>query len=129
MLVLAIAGALWSAVPALAPAVPAWVALALLWRGIERRQRMQALVFMAAGLAALVWGASRGAAPRIDSVLGQNQPILSMLAAITLLRLLKPALFTKVQIRPPKGVIGAGMGLGHRRLQAEPGLSSRPGGA
>ena len=34
----------------------------------------------------------------------------------------------KVQIRPPKGVIGAGMGLGHRRLQAEPGLSSRPGG-
>ena len=34
----------------------------------------------------------------------------------------------KVQIRPPKGVIGAGMSLGHRRLQAEPGLSSRPGG-
>ena len=34
----------------------------------------------------------------------------------------------KVQIRPPKGVIGAGMGLGHRRLQAEPGLSSQPGG-
>lgn len=88
MLVLAIAGALWPAVPALAPAAPAWVALALLWRGIERRQRMQALVFMTAGLAALLWGASRGAAPRIDSVLGQNQPILSMLAAITLLRLL-----------------------------------------
>ena len=88
MLVLAIAGALWPAVPALAPAVPAWVALALLWRGIERRQRVQALVFMTAGLAALLWGASRGAAPRIDSVLGQNQPILSMLAAITLLRLL-----------------------------------------
>ena len=88
MLVLAIAGALSPAVPALAPAAPAWVALALLWPGIERRQRMQALVFMTAGLAALLWGASRGAAPRIDSVLGQNQPILSMLAAITLLRLL-----------------------------------------
>ena len=44
-------------------------------------------------------------------------------------RMAYPALFTKVQIRPPKGVIGAGMGLGHRRLQAEPGLSSRPGGA
>ena len=88
MLVLAIAGALSPAVPALAPAAPAWVALALLWPGIERRQRVQAAVFVTAGLAALLWGVSRGAAPRIDSVLGQNQPILSMLAAITLLRLL-----------------------------------------
>ena len=39
------------------------------------------------------------------------------------------ALFTKVQIRPPKGVIGAGMGLGHRRLQAEPGFEQPTGGA
>ena len=36
---------------------------------------------------------------------------------------------TKVQIRPPKGVIGAGMGLGHRRLQAEPGFEQPTGGA
>ena len=42
---------------------------------------------------------------------------------------LGPALFTKVQIRPPKGVIGAGMGLGHRRLQAEPGFEQPTGGA
>ena len=41
----------------------------------------------------------------------------------------EPALFTKVQIRPPKGVIGAGMGLGHRRLQAEPGFKQPTGGA
>ena len=40
-----------------------------------------------------------------------------------------PALFMKVQIRPPKGVIGAGMGLGHRRLQAEPGFEQPTGGA
>ena len=40
-----------------------------------------------------------------------------------------PALFTKVQIRPPKGVIGAGMGLGHRRLQAQPGFEQPTGGA
>ena len=88
MLGLAIAGALSPAVPATAPAVLAWVALALLWPGIERRQRVQAAVFTAAGVAALAWGVSRGAALRLDSVLGQNQPILSMLAAITLLRLL-----------------------------------------
>ena len=35
----------------------------------------------------------------------------------------------KVQIRPPKGVIGAGKGLGHRRLQAEPGFEQPTGGA
>ena len=87
MLVLAIAGAVWSEVAA-AAAVLAWIALALLWPGIGRRQQLQALVFIAAGLAAFLWGASRGAALRVDSLLGQNQPILSMLASITLLRLL-----------------------------------------
>ena len=39
------------------------------------------------------------------------------------------ALFMKVQIRPPKGVIGAGMGLGHRCLQAEPGFEQPTRGA
>ncbi len=93
MLALAISGAVWSAVPAVAPAAAAWAALALLWPGIGRRQQVQALVFIAMGLAAFLWGAGRGAALRFDSLLGQNQPILSMLASITLLRLLN---------RPPR---------------------------
>ena len=93
MLALAIAGAVWPAVPDVSAAMLAWVALALLWPGIGRRQQLQALVFIAAGLAALLWGASRGAPLRLDSLLGQNQPILSMLASITLLRLLN---------RPPR---------------------------
>ena len=88
MLALTIAGAAWSAVPPLAAAVLAWLALALLWSGIGRRQQLQALTFIAAGLAAFAWGASRGAPLRFDSLLGQNQPILSMLASVTLLRLL-----------------------------------------
>ena len=81
------------AVPPAAPAVLAWIALALLWPGIGRRQQAQALAFVAAGLGAFLWGASRGAPLRVDSLLGQNQPILSMLASITLLRLLN---------RPPR---------------------------
>ena len=93
MLALAISGGMWPAVPPAAPAVLAWTALTLLWPEIGRRQRIQALAFVAAGLAALVWGVSRGAPARIDSLLGQNQPILSMLAAVTLLRLLN---------RPPR---------------------------
>ncbi len=93
MLALAIVAAVWSAMPLVAPALLAWVALALLWPGIGRRQQVQALIFVAAGLAAFLWGFSRGAPLRIDSLLGQNQPILSMLASITLLRLLN---------RPPR---------------------------
>ena len=93
MLATAIAAAVSSAVPPMAPAVLAWVALALLWPGVGRRQQVQALVFGAAGLAAFLWGASRGAPLRVESLLGQNQPILSMLASITLVRLLN---------RPPR---------------------------
>ena len=90
MLALAIAGALWPFVPAVAPAALAWVALAPLWPAVSRRQRVQALVFIGGGLAALLWGLSRGATLRVESLLGQNQPILSMLAAVTLLRVLNP---------------------------------------
>ena len=93
MLALTIAGAVWPAVPPVAPAVLAWVALALLWARVGRRQQVQALLFIAAGLAAFLWGVSRGAPLRVGSLLGQNQPILSMLAAVTLLRLLN---------RPPR---------------------------
>ena len=93
MLMLTIAGAAWPAVPGLAAPALAWIALALLWPGIDRRQQLQALLFVAAGVAALAWGVSRGAPLRFDSLLGQNQPILSMLASVTLLRLLN---------RPPR---------------------------
>ena len=88
MLGLAIAGALWPAVPTLAAAGLAWVALALLWPRIDRWQRLQSLAFIGTGLGALAWAAARGTAPRVESLLGQNQPILSMLASVTLLRLL-----------------------------------------
>ncbi len=90
MLALAITGALWPAVPSLAAAVPAWAALAFLWPGVERWQRVQSLAFIATGLAAMGWAAGRGAPPRVEGLLGQNQPILSMLASVTLLRLLNP---------------------------------------
>ena len=93
MLVLAIVGAVWPAVPPLAPASLAWLALALLWRNLGWRRQLQALTFIAAGLAAFAWSASRGVPLRFDGLLGQNQPILSMLAAVTLLRLLN---------RPPR---------------------------
>ncbi len=47
-------------------------------------------MFGAAGAAALAWAAGRGAPLDVESILAQNQPILSMLAAVTGLRLLNP---------------------------------------
>ena len=90
MLLLAVAGAVLTEVPAVAAAGAAWIALALLWRGLGRQQHVQALAFIAAGATAMLWAASRGAPPDIERVLSQNQPILSMLAAVTALRLLNP---------------------------------------
>ena len=91
MLLLAIAGAVWTEVlPSVTAAVPAWIALALLWPGLGRQQHVQTLAFIGAGAAALLWAAGRGTPPDVESVLAQNQPILSMLAAVTALRLLNP---------------------------------------
>ena len=90
MLLLAIAGAVHPDLPALAAAGSAWIALALLWPGLGRQQHVQALAFIGAGAAALLWAAIHGAPLDLESVLSQNQPILSMLAAVTALRLLNP---------------------------------------
>ena len=90
MLLLAIAGAARTDVPALAAAVPAWIALALLWPGLGRQQHVQALAFIVTGAVALLWAASRGTPLHVESMLARNQPILSMLAAVTALRLLNP---------------------------------------
>ena len=90
MLGLSITRMFWPAVPALAAPALAWIALALLWRGLGMQQRVQMVAFSALGVAALWWGVGRGAALSVEAVLGQNQAILSMLASITLLRLLRP---------------------------------------
>ena len=103
MLSLSITSTLWSAVPVLAAPVLAWSSLALLWPGLSVQQRVQAVVFAAVGIAALWWGLGRGATLRIESVLGQNQAILSMLASITLLRLLNPPL-RAVETELPRGI-------------------------
>ena len=90
MLALAITGDVDPDVPALAAAGPAWLALTLLWADLGRQQRVQALAFIAAGAAALLWATGRGAPLHLEGALAQNQPILSMLAAVTALRLLNP---------------------------------------
>ena len=102
MLLLGIAATVWPVVPATAAPLLAWCAFGLLGPKLGRPQRLQVLVFVAVGAVALVWGVSRGTALRVDRVLGQNQPILSMLASITLLRLLTPPI-GKTEPELPRG--------------------------
>lgn len=102
MLAVTVVATFSSAVPVLAAPLLAWSALLLLWSRLGRPQRAQVLLFIAVGTVGLLWAATRGAAPRFDRVLGQNQPILSMLAAITLLRLLSPPV-TEDEPELPRG--------------------------
>ena len=103
MLLLGIAGTMWPVVPAPAAPLLAWCAFGLLGPRLGSQQRLQALVFVAIGAVALVWGVGRGAELRVERVLGQNQPILSMLASITLLRLLNPPV-GEAEPELPRGV-------------------------
>jgi hypothetical protein len=102
MLVIGIASTLWPVVPAVMAAVLAWSALALLWPRLGGPQRVQAVTLSAMGIVALAWGLWRGASLDIGSVLGQNQAILSMLASITLLRVLNPPV-TEGEPELPRG--------------------------
>ena len=92
MLVISVAATFWSALSSLMAPVLAWVALAMLWTRVGRQQRWQTVAFVAAGAAMVLWALGQGVPLEPERILGQNQPILSMLAGITLLRLLNTPL-------------------------------------
>ncbi len=74
--------------PAWLAGIAAWTALALLWRGLDRRQRRLSLILMAIGVAALAWvGWRSGQFPWLG-VLTNNMALLGMLVAVSFLQLL-----------------------------------------
>lgn len=88
MAAFAIAGGARLPVPAWLAGIAAWTALALLWRGLDRRQRRQSLILMAIGVAALAWvGWRSGEFPWLG-VLTNNMALLGMLVAVSFLQLL-----------------------------------------
>ena len=91
MLGLSIASALIDSIPAMAPAACAWLALIICWKRLSPHQRRHALALSALGLAGLLWGVGHGVEIDLIQVLSQNQIIISMLASVTLLRLLSHA--------------------------------------
>ena len=64
----------------------------LLWPRIPRKQQVQVFLIVALGLVLGFAGEWRGAPVSLEQALGQNQPILAMLAAVSFLKLLnRPA--------------------------------------
>ena len=88
MLSLSILSALTDAVPLVSAAVFAWLALVACWPRLSRQQKLQVLVLQGVGLAGIGWGVWHGVQVDIGRLLGQNQIIISMMASVTLLRLL-----------------------------------------
>ncbi len=102
MAVLAIAHGVYPAVPAWPAGVAGWLAAALLVRNLGPRQSLQVGAIAAAGLALIAWTALSSGTAAIDDALSRNHDLLSMLVAISFLRLVSlPA--TAEQERLPRG--------------------------
>ncbi len=86
--VLAVARGLGAPFPAAVAALPAWIALILLWPRIGPRQHRQTLALGGIGLVTLAIGLWRGATLDIDRLAGGNLAIIAMLAAVSFLRLI-----------------------------------------
>lgn len=91
---LLIAVAALSVVSDLLPAYPdwltgiiGWVACALLWPRLARRQSLVAILLVICGLVGTIWGAASGRPGLMQLALAQNIPLIGMLIAVSFLRL------------------------------------------
>lgn len=102
MVVLSIAHGLAPALSAAYPGAVAWLAGLLLFARVTRAQRIQILAMFAVGVAGIIWGVLHGLDAGLGKALAGNQAILSMLAAVSFLRLvaLSPA---DAEERLPRG--------------------------
>ncbi|MDD3517317.1 MAG: hypothetical protein PHQ14_03120 [Chromatiales bacterium] len=71
----------------LAPALPIWLAGALLWRHANPRTRRQALVLLSLGIGGMLWGFAHGGPVDLRLALAANTLLIAMLAAVSFLRL------------------------------------------
>ncbi|WMC09774.1 hypothetical protein PU634_11690 [Oceanimonas pelagia] len=78
-----------------------WCAAALLWPGLAKRNRTQALVLLLVGGGCLAWSAGQGAEVDPQRLLAGNSGLLSMLVAVSFLSLVSRP--TEADERVPKG--------------------------
>lgn len=64
-----------------------WCAAALLWPGLAKRNRTQALVLLLVGGSSLLWSAGQGASIDVQRLVAGNSGLLSMLVAVSFLGL------------------------------------------
>jgi hypothetical protein len=87
MIVFAVIHGVWPVFPAWPSGLSAWLAGVLLWTRTPRRQRVQVGALAVLGLAGLVWGWHNGGTMDAVALIDQNHALLSMLAAVSFLRL------------------------------------------
>ncbi len=88
MWVASIVASVSDTVSMLVPALLAWLALGGCWRRLSVTQRWQAIVLGSLGVAGLGYGAANDVDIDLVRALSQNQLIITLMAAVTLLRLL-----------------------------------------
>jgi hypothetical protein len=87
MILFAVIHGIWPVFPAWPSGLSAWLAGALLWTRTPRRQRIQVGILAVLGLMGLVWGWHNGGSVDAAALIDQNHALLSMLAAVSFLRL------------------------------------------
>lgn len=80
-----------------------WTAALLLSYRLGRRQRIQSGWLLGLGLAGIAWGGWRGAAPDLTQILAANQGLVSLLTAVSFLRLVARPEAAGRDAPPPRG--------------------------
>ncbi len=102
MIVFAVIHGVWPVFPAWPSGLSAWLAGVLLWVRTPRRQRVQVGVLASLGLVGLFWGWYNGAPVDVVALIDQNHALLSMLAAVSFLRLVSMPDASQKEA-PPRG--------------------------
>jgi len=103
LLALMIAASVAPGVPLLPAGALAWSAALLLSDRLSRRQRLQSIWLIGLGIAGIAWGALQGGSINLTQILAGNQGLVSLLAAVSFLRLVARPEAAFDAAPPPRG--------------------------
>ena len=103
LLTLMIAASVTPGVPPLCAGLPGWTAALLLSYRLGRRQRLQSAWLIGLGAAGVAWGALHGVPLNLTQLLTGNQGLVSLLAAVSFLRLVTRPDPANRDEPPPRG--------------------------
>ncbi|HHW75515.1 MAG TPA: hypothetical protein GX399_00520 [Xanthomonadaceae bacterium] len=103
LLTLMIAASVTPGIPPLCAGLPGWTAALLLSYRLGRRQRLQSAWLIGLGAAGVAWGALHGVPLNLTQLLTGNQGLVSLLAAVSFLRLVTRPDPANRDEPPPRG--------------------------